>query len=294
VRRRIKATASPAMIVACIAVVLAMTGSAFAARALITGADIQNGTISRADLSASAARALRGKRGKRGPAGPAGRDGFVGPQGPQGSTGPQGDRGPAGPAGPAGPKGTTGDTGLRGPVGPRGDQGDVGPQGPQGDPGTPGQAMVDNRGFTPTDAGATLSLSDPFTGSTDGVDLTGGGMFLGTPGVQYKVDVFVSFVDPNPADSGAEYGVARLFLGDTPMDGSNTTPNGGGSTSDTLLVTSDVPDDGTNAAQASGSFLINAADEGGFGGILTLRAGVRSGEPDGANVSGDVIVTRIG
>jgi hypothetical protein len=292
VRRRIKATASPAMIVACIAVVLAMTGSAFAARALITGADIKDGSISRADLSGSAVRSLKGKRG---PAGPAGRDGFVGAQGPQGSTGAQGERGPAGPAGPQGPRGTTGDTGDIGPRGEKGDQGDQGPTGDTGPQGTPGQAMVDSRSFTATDVGTPLSLSDPLTGSTDGVDVTGGGMFLPTSFVQYKVDVFVSFVDPSPADAGAEHGVARLFLGDTPMDGSNTTPNGGNSNgADTLLVTSDVPDDGTNAAQASGSFLINAADEGGFGGFLSLRAAVRSGEPDGANVTGTVIVTRIG
>ena len=57
--------ASPAMVVACIAVVLAMTGSAFAARALITGADIKDGSITRADLSGRTVNSLKGKPARR-------------------------------------------------------------------------------------------------------------------------------------------------------------------------------------------------------------------------------------
>jgi hypothetical protein len=291
VRRRIKTTASPAMVVACIAVVLAMTGSAFAARALITGDDIKDGSITRADLSGRTVRSLKGRRG---PAGPAGQDGFVGAQGPQGSTGPQGERGPQGPAGPLGPKGTTGDTGDVGPKGDTGEQGELGPRGDTGPQGDPGQALFGNPTVSSVDAGTPLALTGAFSSSTDGVELSNGGVFLsnGDCASTYKVDVFVSFVDPAAADAGAEYGVARLFLSDSPLDGVNPSPNGGNSDADTLLVTSDVPDDGTNAAQASGSFLVTpgcGVDE-----FLTLRGAVRTAEPEGANVTGHLVVTKIG
>jgi hypothetical protein len=291
VRRRIKTTASPAMVVACIAVVLAMTGSAFAARALITGDDIKDGSITRADLSGRTVRSLKGRRG---PAGPAGQDGFVGAQGPQGSTGPQGERGPQGPAGPIGPKGTTGDTGAIGPKGDTGEQGELGPRGDTGPQGTPGQALVGNQTVAGSGTGTSLALTDPFDDETDGVEISNGGVFLPNPFAQYKVEVFVSFTDSNLADSALEYGVARLFIGSTPLDGATPTPGGGNSDVDTLLVTPDVPDDGTNAAQASGSFLINSGDEGGFAGFLILRGGVRTGEPDGATVTGHIVVTQIG
>jgi hypothetical protein len=281
VRRRIRANASPAMVVAFIAVVLAMTGSAFAARSLITGADIKDGSISRADLSSRTVKSLKGKGG---PAGPAGRDGSGGPAGPQGSTGPEGPRGPVGPAGPAGPAGPRGDTGARGP------QGDLGDQGPPGNDGAPGQSLLYAFGDVPTNAGAALPLAS--TGPTDfdrdGVDISGGGWML-TAGQQYKVDVLVSFV--NTANPGTEYGVGRLFLDTTPLDGS-ITGTGAASTGDTTLVTPDVPDDMHTAAQAAGSWIIST---GSVNEQLTLRGALRAGDPTTrANVTGHIIVTRLG
>jgi hypothetical protein len=278
------------MVVACIAVVLAMTGSAFAARALITGADIKDGSITRADLSGRTVNSLKGKQGKRGAAG---RDGFVGARGPQGDDGPAG---PAGPAGPTGPQGPRGDPGITGPRGPTGSTGLVGPRGAQGDPGTPGQSLAGqfSTGTTPVDttgSDGTLALGStgPST-TTDSVDLTGGSVFLG-PG-QYLVHVTVSFTDP-AADSGLEYGVARLFLSDSPLDGSTADPSGGSSIGDTLLETGNVPDDGTNTAQAAGSFLITVD---GFGGgeTLSLRAAVRTAEAEGAGATAQLVVTRVG
>jgi hypothetical protein len=282
------------MIVAIIAVVLATTGSAFAARALITGADIKDGSITRADLSGKTIKSLRGQRG---PAGINGRDGFAGPEGPQGSTGPEGPRGPAGPAGPQGQKGTTGDTGARGPqgaTGPQGPQGDLGPQGNPGTPGTPGQSLVFNAAVGPTDAGTPLAQasSGPSNPATDGVELSNGGVFL-TAGVTYKVDVFVSFVDT--ANPGTEYGVGRLFLDTHPLDGSGPDPAGGNADVNTTLVTPDVPNDQSNAAQASGSFLVTPGDNGGGGEQLTLRGALRTdGATTTANVTGHIVVTRIG
>lgn len=283
-RRRFRAVPTPAMVVACIAVVLAMTGSAFAARALITGADIKDGSITRADLSGRTVKSLKGKRG------PAGRDGFTGARGPQGDTGPAGPAGPAGPGGPAGPQGDVGDTGAQGP---QGRTGPLGPRGPQGDP---GQAIASSfsTGTTPIDTtGGDGTLAIGSTGpstTTDSVDLTSGSIFL-NPG-QYLVHVTVSFTDP-AADSGLEYGVARLFLSDSPLDGVTPGAAGGSSIGDTLLETADVPDDGTNAAQASGSFLITVD---GFGGgeSLTLRAAVRTAEAEGAGATAQVVVTQLG
>jgi len=287
VRRRFSAVPSPAMVVACIAVVLALTGSAFAANALITGADIKNGSVTRADLSSKTLKSLKGKRG------PAGRDGFTGARGPQGDTGPQGPAGPAGPAGPQGPKGNVGDTGAKGDTGATGP---VGPRGPQGDPGqslaadfSTGTTPLDTTG---SDGTLTLGGSGPST-TTDSVDLVGaaGGFLFLNPG-RYLVHVVVDFTD-GAADSGTEYGVARLFLNDSPLDGTTPDPSGGSSLGDTLLETGDVPDDGTNAAQATGTFEITVD---GFGGgeVLTLRAAVRTAEAEGANATAQLVVTQIG
>ena len=261
-----------------------MTGSAFAARALITGADIKDGSISRADLSGRAVKSLKGKRG---PSGPAGRDGFAGPQGPQGSTGPQGDRGPAGPAGPEGPRGTTGDTGARGPQGIQGIQGD------RGNDGAAGQGLIFAATAGPQDAGVPLARAStgPTDPNTDGVEISNGGQFL-TAGQQYKVDVFVSFVDT--ANPGTEFGVGRLFLDSSPLDG-NGSAGGGSSTGDTTLVTPDVPDDLNNAGQAAGSWIITAGDNGGGGEQLTLRGALRTDDATTtANVTGHLVITRLG
>jgi hypothetical protein len=102
------------------ALVVATAGTA-AVQKLITGAqiqdgtiasrDIKNGTITRTDLGAATISSLRGQRGA---------------QGARGAVGPQG---PAGPVGAAGPQGATGATGSQGAAGAQG------PQGVKGDPG---------------------------------------------------------------------------------------------------------------------------------------------------------------
>ncbi len=286
-RRRLRRAPSPAMVIACIAIVLAMTGSAFAARALITGADIQDGSVTRADLSRGTINSLKGRRG---PAGRPGRDGFVGARGPQGDTGPTG---PAGPAGQQGPQGLRGEAGLTGPQGVKGDTGLTGLQGDPGPQGSPGQSLVFNAAVGATPAGTPIaqSSSGP-SSSSDGVEISNTGTFL-SAGVQYKVDVFVSFV--GTANPGTEFGAARLFLDGSPLDGVTSDPFGGLADMDTTLVTADIPDDLSNAAQASASFLVTAGDNGGGGEQLTLQAALRT--DDGtttANVSGNIIVTQIG
>jgi hypothetical protein len=88
------------------AVVIAGSGTAVAAKGLLTGKDVKNGTLTgkdvknrsltASDLSAGTIKALRGAAGPQG---------AQGPQGPAGATGQHGPAGAAGPAGPAGAPG---------------------------------------------------------------------------------------------------------------------------------------------------------------------------------------------
>lgn len=108
---------SPALVVACIALVVALGGTATAASVAIrSSAQIAPGVIQKSDLSTRALRSLT-KTGPAGPAGAAGvagergADGATGPAGPRGDAGPQGERGAAGPAGATGAQGAAGDDG---------------------------------------------------------------------------------------------------------------------------------------------------------------------------------------
>jgi hypothetical protein len=102
---------SPGLIVAVIALIAALSGSAIAASA-ITGSQIKDGTIGVGDLSKKAVAKLHGARGQRGQAG---------------NTGPQGPKGDTGATGPQGPKGDAGAAGLQGLQGLPGQKGDTGP-----------------------------------------------------------------------------------------------------------------------------------------------------------------------
>ena len=105
--------------------------------------------------------------------------------------------------------------------------------------------------------------------------------------------MFVSFVAT--ANPGTEFGVGRLFLDATPLDGSTSDPTGGNADMNTTLVTPNVPDDLSNAAQAAGSFLVTAGDDGGGGEQLTLRGALRTDDATTtANVTAALIVTQIG
>jgi hypothetical protein len=86
---------TPSMVVAVIALVAALSGSAVAA-SLITSKQIKDGTIQPRDLSKNARAAIKG------------------PAGPEGPKGDKGDPGATGAAGPKGDKGDTGETGATG------------------------------------------------------------------------------------------------------------------------------------------------------------------------------------
>jgi hypothetical protein len=98
---------------------VAVTAGAAGVQALITSAqiqdgtiqsrDVKNGAITRADMSAGAIASLRGQRGLAGPRGAAGAQG---PQGAAGAQGAQGAQGPAGPQGSQGAQGPKGDPGA--------------------------------------------------------------------------------------------------------------------------------------------------------------------------------------
>jgi hypothetical protein len=98
-----------------------VTAGTAGVEALITGAQIQDGTIKSRDIGNGAIRrvdiapaTVASLRGRRGPVGPRGAQGTAGATGPQGAVGPAGSQGAAGPAGPQGPTGAAGATGPKG------------------------------------------------------------------------------------------------------------------------------------------------------------------------------------
>ena len=111
---------NPTTVLAFLALLLALTGGAFAASgpggsapSRATGASARAAaTSSRAGAGSEAVAAkskAKGKAGPRGPAGPRGATGAVGPAGP---AGPGGATGPAGPQGPQGAAGASGEPGT--------------------------------------------------------------------------------------------------------------------------------------------------------------------------------------
>jgi hypothetical protein len=138
---------SPAMIVAILALIVALGGSAYAA-SKISGTQIKNNSISLKKLNrhariatvnlpangpgqpgAEGKEGAAGHNGSNGNEGKAGENGKNGEKGEQGDTGPQGSPGTPGAAGPQGAQGDPGSPGSPGATGP------AGPQGPQGEPG---------------------------------------------------------------------------------------------------------------------------------------------------------------
>lgn len=95
---------TPAMVLAFVALIFAITGGAFAATGASSG--LGPGSHSAPTATATAAKAKpKAKPGPRGPAGPKGATGAAGATGPAGPTGPGGATGPAGSQGPAGANG---------------------------------------------------------------------------------------------------------------------------------------------------------------------------------------------
>jgi hypothetical protein len=92
---------SPAVVIACVALFCSLSTGALAARTLITGRDVKDGSLTGKDVKDKSIRKVdlaadaRGVAGAKGAAGAAGATGATGPDGPKGNTGPQGVPGPA-------------------------------------------------------------------------------------------------------------------------------------------------------------------------------------------------------
>lgn len=116
-RRRLRRMFTTSNALALLALVISVTGTAWAAGVLapnsvgtsqirsnaVTSAKVKNGSLTAADFAASAR-----IRGPQGPAGAPGRDGVDGAEGPRGPAGMQGPEGPQGPQGPQGIQGIPG------------------------------------------------------------------------------------------------------------------------------------------------------------------------------------------
>ena len=111
---------SPALVIACLALFVALGGTGYAATHLAA-------THPAANLAASGRQATPH-------AAPRGPQGLRGPQGATGAPGAKGDAGAAGAAGGAGPPGPPGPAGPAGPAGPQGIPGPAGPEGSGSDP----------------------------------------------------------------------------------------------------------------------------------------------------------------
>jgi hypothetical protein len=90
---------NPAIVIACIALAVALSGTSYAALVLpansVGSKQIKNRSIQRIDLSGKTTASLRGQRGPRGLQGPQGMQGTQGTQGIQGPQGLKGDIGPS-------------------------------------------------------------------------------------------------------------------------------------------------------------------------------------------------------
>jgi collagen triple helix repeat protein len=173
------------LLVAVIALVSAMTGSANAASNSSAGTSAKkNAGLTKkqkqqvlALIKANAGSGPQGPVGPTGPTGPPGPKGAPGSLGPEGPTGPQGAQGQPGQPG---QPGTTGPTGAQGQPGQPGQPGTTGPTGAQGQPGQPGQPGT--TGPTgPEGAGTTGPTGPPgLDGATGPTGPTG--PFGGPPG----------------------------------------------------------------------------------------------------------------
>jgi hypothetical protein len=109
VRQLLSRKPSPAMVVACVALVVALGGTGYAAFRVPAGSvgtkQLRNGAVTKAKIAPATIKALAsggggaGGQAPAGPPGPKGATGAKGTTGPKGTTGAKGDTGQVGPAG---------------------------------------------------------------------------------------------------------------------------------------------------------------------------------------------------
>jgi Collagen triple helix repeat (20 copies) len=163
---------SGALIVACVALFVSLSGGAYAATTFILPAgsvgrqQIKTGAVSTSKLSPWINRMLtdvatghiKGLQGPKGDGGATGAVGATGATGSPGATGATGAKGDTGATGTTGAKGDTGATGATGAKGDTGATGATGPQGPQGAQGPAGQNGTNRTNGTNGTNGADASM----------------------------------------------------------------------------------------------------------------------------------------
>jgi Collagen triple helix repeat (20 copies) len=227
-----------------------VSASSATVRQLITGADIQagsitsreikNGSLTKADLSPATITSLHGAAGATGAQGPKGDTGATGAQGPKGDTG------ATGATGAQGPKGDTGATGAQGAQGPQGPQG---VQGVQGDPGSDGVSNVEAVSL----GGTTATINSP---SVDVLTLP----LTVTANTGYVLEAKLDFISAGGATAEC---LLKPGDGGAP-DSMDVTLGGGFNTDNMLLLAHKYTSSGTfnavlNCAGNSGSWTINSA-----------------------------------
>jgi collagen type VII alpha len=195
---------TPSLVISCIALFVAMSGTGLAAtHYLIT---------KKSQIKPSVVNALHGQNGAPGARGAKGATGSRGPAGPRGLPGANGSRGLAGATGATGSRGPQGDTGPRGIQGLQGIQGIQGIQGPKGDPGTPAATPTFSVNSGTAAPVSTVSPNATITATCTTGHAISGGYSGGTTGVSASTN---SPIITNNVPTGRQASVSYTGLGST-------------------------------------------------------------------------------
>lgn len=180
-------------VVATLALFFALAGGAWAATQLpkesVGSAQLAEGAVTPAKLSAQAKKGFTGPAGAQGALGPRGNEGQRGDNGAAGATGPQGIRGATGANGALGARGEIGERGVRGEIGAQGDQGIQGVQGLRGETGPPGSTGQQGDPGVQGDPGQRGEKGDPGEPGAEG-----------KPGPTGPSDAYVAISDEGPLE----------------------------------------------------------------------------------------------
>lgn len=170
--------------------------------------------------------------------------------------------------------------GKPGPKGPAGPRGPAGPAGPAGADGAAGQALVAEEitAANSSYGGVRVVDVESLAADSGGPSASQGAELVDPIELEegtYLVSATAQFFDfdPTAGSNDEDYGIARLFLDDQILANS---------------WSGQVPDDGNNAAQASGSVVVEVPAG---GGTLSARGALRGG--DNGQAGANLIVTSL-
>jgi hypothetical protein len=258
-------------VLASLALVLSITsGAGAAAKRLITGKDIKNGSITTVDLSKRTVAQLKGAKGAKGA---------------KGDTGAAGAKGETGAPGTPGVAGAKGDKGEKGDPGADGRNGVDGQDGDQGEKGDPGQALVANVTTDPNPGlggkPAVLLLGQDADGTapdatTKGTSVASVTLDAGT----YLVNGTVQFFNLNPnAAADGRYGVAQIFVGGDPVGGQ--------------LWSGPIAESSKRLAQTQGTGVVTVPADGTVVSLNAVSRGGTGSSIGGVWAGGNLIVTKL-